>query len=147
MDSARSKHGFDFERCAAALWIAAAFVALAGCRKEELAPNSLTPVAARNVEVVEVRPQPQKESVQLIGRIEAGKQVTLYFEVPGVVSEVTVEEGDDVEPGKPIAKLVVDDYELAFARAKAEYAAARAEWELMHAGTRKEDIDLARADY
>jgi RND family efflux transporter MFP subunit len=64
-----------------------------------------------------------------------------------VVAEVLVEEGDDVEPGDPIARLVLDDYELSFSRAKAEYSAARAEWELFRAGTRKEDIDLARADF
>jgi RND family efflux transporter MFP subunit len=63
------------------------------------------------------------------------------------VADVLVEEGDDVKPGDPIARLVLDDYEMAFSRAKAEYSAARAEWELLRAGTRKEDIDLARADF
>ncbi len=106
-----------------------------------------TPVAVRSVEVVEVRPVDKHDSLELIGRVEPGKEVTLYFEVPGVVVEVFVEEGDDVEPGAPIARLILDDYELSYSRARAEYNAARAEWEMLHAGTRKEDIDLAKADY
>jgi multidrug efflux pump subunit AcrA (membrane-fusion protein) len=105
------------------------------------------PVAARTVEVIEVRPGSEREAVELIGRLEPGKEVTLYFEVPGVVAEVLVDEGTDVRPGDPIARLVLNDYELAFSRAKAEFSAAKAEWDMMRAGTRKEDIDLARADY
>lgn len=133
-------------RCALACLAVVALVHLSGCTTET-PPAKLTPVATRSVEVVEVRPGSARDAVQLIGRIEAGKEVTLYFEVPGVVAEVFVEEGDDVKPGDPVARLVLDDYELAFSRAKAEYSAARAGWDLLRAGTRKEDIDLARADY
>jgi RND family efflux transporter MFP subunit len=64
-----------------------------------------------------------------------------------VVENVYVREGDTVQQGDPIASLVLKDYELARSRAIAEYRAAKAEWELMVAGTRKEDIDLARADH
>jgi multidrug efflux pump subunit AcrA (membrane-fusion protein) len=121
-------------------------VALAGCSsKSPSAPS--TPVAARTVEVIEVRPGSEHEALQFIGRLEPGQEVTLYFEVPGVVAQVLVEEGSDVRPGDPIARLVTNDYELAFARAKAEYEAAKAELDMMRAGTRKEDIDLARADF
>jgi HlyD family secretion protein len=101
----------------------------------------------RSVEVIKVQPGSEHEAVQLIGRVEPGQEVTLYFEVPGVVAEVMVDEGADVKPGDPIARLVLDDYELAFSRAKAEFSAAKAQWDLMRAGTRKEDIDLARADH
>ena len=98
--------------------VAAAVFAFSGCGGMLDPPTPSSPVSTRKVEVVEVRSKPEKESVQLIGRIEAGKEVTLYFEVPGVVAEVFVEEGDDVEPGKPIARLVLDDYEFAFSRRK-----------------------------
>jgi HlyD family secretion protein len=132
--------------CATLALAASAVIAIVGCdtRSETTA---VTPVATRKVEVIEARAEPNTDAVQLIGHIEAGQEVTLYFEVSGVVTQVFVEEGDDVKPGDPIARLVLDDYELAFSRAKAEYSAARAEWELMQAGTRKEDIDLARADH
>jgi HlyD family secretion protein len=131
----------------ARLRVGVSFVAmLCGCAQQSEMPRS-TPVATRSVEVVEVRPIANHDTVKLIGRIEPGQEVTLYFEVPGIVAEVFVDEGDDVAPGAPIARLILDDYELAYARAKAEYSAARAEWELYQAGTRKEDIDLARADF
>ncbi len=132
--------------CAVGLLSTAAFVALCGCGSNT-EPTKATPVATRSVEVIEVQPGSERESTQLIGRVEPGQEVTLYFEVPGIVADVIVEEGNDVKPGDPIARLVLDDYELAFSRAKAEYSAAKAEWELMRAGTRKEDIDLARADH
>ncbi|MCI0332592.1 MAG: efflux RND transporter periplasmic adaptor subunit [Planctomycetes bacterium] len=119
---------------------------MSGCGSNP-APTTATPVATRSVEVIEVQPGSEREATQLIGRVEPGQEVTLYFEVPGVVADVFVEEGSDVKPGDPIARLVLDDYELAFSRAKAEFSAAKAEWELMRAGTRKEDIDLARADH
>jgi RND family efflux transporter MFP subunit len=128
------------------LLAAVALACLSACSSKSPTTTS-TPVAARTVEVIEVRPGSEREAVQLIGRLEPGQEVTLYFEVPGVVSEVLVEEGSDVRPGDPIARLVVSDYELAFSRAKAEFSAAKAQWEMMRAGTRKEDIDLARADY
>jgi multidrug efflux pump subunit AcrA (membrane-fusion protein) len=137
---------FVVNRCAVTRFVAVAIASLAGCDSQPIVSNT-TPVATRSVEVVEVRPGSERDAVQLIGRIEPGQDVTLYFEVPGVVAEVFVEEGDDVKPGDPVARLVLDDYELAFARAKAEFSAARAQWELMRAGTRKEDIDLARADF
>ncbi|MEX2307436.1 MAG: efflux RND transporter periplasmic adaptor subunit [Pirellulales bacterium] len=133
-------------RCAFACMAAASFFGLAGCGRDSPATKP-TPVNTRSVEVVEVRPGSDADSTQLIGRIEAGQEVTLYFEVPGVVAEMFVDEGDDVEPNAPIARLILDDYELSFSRAKADYNAARAKWDLLRAGTRQEDIDLARADY
>jgi RND family efflux transporter MFP subunit len=122
------------------------FTSLPACDSKSPTTAS-TPVAARTVEVLEVRPGSEREAVQLIGRLEPGKEVTLFFEVPGVVAEILVEEGSDVAPGDPIARLVLNDYDLSFQRAKAEFSAAKAEWDMMRAGTRKEDIDLARADY
>ena len=133
-------------RSAAACLAAAMLLGFSGCGGDSLTTQS-TPVAMRMVEVVEVRPGAERDSIKLIGRIEPGQEVTLYFEVPGIVAEIFVDEGDDVEPRAPIARLVLDDYELSYSRAKAEYNAARAQWALLHAGTRKEDIDLARADY
>src|SRR5438128_2406740 len=138
MHSHRTKPMSILRPYAGAHLIAAAAIAFGGCHDTSAPPAQSTPVSTRTVEVVEVRSKPENESVQLIGRIEAGRDVTLYFEVPGVVSEMFVEEGDDVEPGKPIARLVVDDYAMALSRSKAEYDAAKAEWDLMKCGTREE---------
>lgn len=141
-----SHHALVVQKLATAALAVVVFVALPGCGPESPTTSS-TPIVARTVEVIEVRPGSEREAVQLIGRLEPGKEVTLYFEVPGVVAEVLVDEGSDVRPGDPIARLVLDDYDLTFSRAKAEFSAAKADWDMMRAGTRKEDIDLARADH
>jgi multidrug efflux pump subunit AcrA (membrane-fusion protein) len=120
-------------------------MSIGGCFQQTTAELQAT--GPRTVEVIEVGESSAPDRVQLIGRIEPGEEVTLYFEVPGVVAEMLVEEGDDVAPGDPIARLEQDDYRLAVLRAKAELEAAVAQWELLKAGTRKEDIALARAEY
>ena len=110
--------------------------------------STLHPVATRSVEVVEVRPGSEHDAVQLIGRIEPGQEVTLYFEVPGVVAEVLVEEGRRREAGRPDRAARAGRLRAGvLARQGRVQRGPKAEWELMRAGTRKEDIDLARADF
>lgn len=128
-----------------AVLAAIGLASIGGCYQQTTAEFQAT--GPRTVEVIEVGESSAPDRVQLIGRIEPGEEVTLYFEVAGIVEEVLVDEGDDVAPGDPIARLVQDDYRLAVSRAKAELEAAVAQWALLKAGTRKEDIDLARADY
>ena len=101
----------------------------------------------RLVEVVELHNRPVAESFTLIGTTEPWQETILYFEVTGVVAEVFVEEGDLVEPGDPIARLVLDDYQLALSQAGAQLKTAQAGLKLLLAGTRKEDLDAARADF
>ena len=104
-------------------------------------------VTLRPVEVIELAEEPVDDTVSLIGRIEPWQEGILYFEVSGVVAEVFVEEGDSVESGDRIARLVLDDYALGVSKAEAELENSRAKWQLLDAGTRKEDLDAARADY
>ena len=127
-------------------WAVVLLPLVAGC-DPRMQSAEHAPIERRSVKVVEIRSAPDQDAIRLIGRVEPGREVTLYFEVVGVVAEVFVEEGDIVRPGDPIARLVLNDYELALARAKAEYQAAKAESDLMRAGSRQEDIDLAHADH
>ena len=116
-----------------------------GCYPKDLAdvPHSLQP----SVQVLEVRQTAVDDRVRLLGRIEPWREATLYFEVVGVVAEVLVEEGQQVEPGDPVARLVPDDFQLSLAQAQADLGAAQAELDLLQAGTRKEDLEAARADF
>jgi RND family efflux transporter MFP subunit len=126
-------------------WLAPGILALAGCYPQTGAgPRD---VALRTVEVAEIRSEEVAETLSLIGLTEPWQEAVLYFEVSGVVAEVFVEEGDLIEPGAPVTRLVLDDYELALSRAKAELGAAQAELDLLNAGTRKEDLEAAEADY
>ena len=121
------------------------FLSLAGCYPELQPGSASTP--PRRVEVVTLRAEPIADQFTLIGETEPWQEAVLYFEVPGIVAAVHVEEGAEVSQGDAIAQLVTDDYDLAVARAQAEHAAARARWDLLKEGTRKEDLDAAKADH
>jgi multidrug efflux pump subunit AcrA (membrane-fusion protein) len=101
---------------------------------------------ARPVDVIQLQREPVAEPLSLIGTTQPWQQTTLYFEVAGIVADVFVEEGDVVELGDPIAQLVLSDYQLALSKANADIEVAQAKLDLLNAGTRKEDLDAARAD-
>jgi len=66
---------------------------------------------------------------------------------PQVAAKIMVlvpQEGDAVKNGDLIARLDSSDYELKRNEAKASVAVARAQLDLMSAGSRKEDIERAR---
>lgn len=126
-------------------WLAPVLCALPGCYPTTgTGPQEPT---LRRVEVIKIRHQPVADTLSLIGTTEPWQEAVLYFEVAGVVGDVLVEEGDRVEAGDPIARLVLDDYNLALARAEAQRAGAQAALDLLRAGTRQEDLEAARADY
>lgn len=66
--------------------------------------------------------------------------------VDGLVAEVFVREGDRVEAGAPIARLVDREYRARKQEAEAALARGRANMRLLRAGTRSEEIDLAREE-
>lgn len=66
--------------------------------------------------------------------------------VDGLVAEVYVREGDRVEAGAPIARLVDREYRARKQEIEATLARSRANMRLLRAGTRSEEIDLAREE-
>ena len=77
------------------------------------------------------------------GTIEC-TQVDIAPQVAGKIVALTPQEGDRVRPGDLIARLDSADYELKRNEAKAAVAVARAQLELLLAGSREEDIARAR---
>ncbi|MDD5483130.1 MAG: efflux RND transporter periplasmic adaptor subunit [Kiritimatiellae bacterium] len=65
-------------------------------------------------------------------------------QVSGRIVALAPEEGDFVKPGEIIARLDAADYELKRREAKAAVAVARAQLDLLLAGSRDEDIARAR---
>jgi HlyD family secretion protein len=119
--------------------------AVAGCYPQiDPRPDGAT---VRPVDVIELAAEPVSERLSLIGTTEPWREATLYFEVSGIVEEVLVEEGDVVEPGAPVARLVPDDYQLALSEARARLSSAQARLDMLEEGTRKEDLEAARADH
>lgn len=66
--------------------------------------------------------------------------------VDGLIAEVYVREGDWVEAGAPIARLIDREYRTRKQEAEATLASSRANLRLLLAGTRVEEIDLAREE-
>ena len=78
------------------------------------------------------------------GYVEA-TEVRVAAEAPGRVLEVLTDEGARIEAGTVIARLDTADVELALRRARADRDQAAAQWRLVRAGSRAEDIRAARA--
>jgi HlyD family secretion protein len=78
------------------------------------------------------------------GQVEA-TEVQVAPEVGGRVLEIPVAEGNHVKKGDVIARLDVQDVDLALQRAHADRAAADAQLRLLQAGSRPEDIRQAEA--
>jgi HlyD family secretion protein len=78
------------------------------------------------------------------GEVEA-TEVQVAPEVSGRIMEMSVNEGDHVQPGDLVARLDTRDIELALRRAQAERKQADAQLRLLQAGTRPEDVRQAEA--
>lgn len=78
------------------------------------------------------------------GTIEC-TEVDIAPRVAGMITVLIPQEGDPVKSGDLIARLDSSDYELKRNESKATVAVARAQLELLLAGSRKEDIERARA--
>lgn len=67
-------------------------------------------------------------------------------EVEGIIAEVLVDEGDFVKEGDVIARLADRDYRADLQKIEAEIAEQQAKLNLLRAGPRREEIEIARAE-
>ena len=81
----------------------------------------------------------------LYGNVEI-RQVDLSFNAEGTVVAMPKHEGDRVKQGETIAELDPATYQSAADLAAARRDAAKAQLDLLVAGTRPEDVDQARAN-
>jgi HlyD family secretion protein len=81
----------------------------------------------------------------LYGNVEI-RQVDLSFNAEGTVTAMPKREGDRVKQGETIAELDPATYQSAYDLAVARRDAAKAQLDVLLAGTRAEDIDQARAN-
>ncbi len=83
-------------------------------------------------------------SIRVSGYVEA-TEVQVSAEVGGRIVALPVAEGDKIAAGAVLATLDTADIELAIQRARAERDGADAQWRLLLAGARAEDIRQADA--
>ena len=84
-------------------------------------------------------------SIQLSGSVEA-REINVAFQVGGRIQTLDTDEGKLVTTGGTIAQLDDKDYQLALNLAMATADASKAMLDELKAGTRKQDIKVARAD-
>ncbi len=70
-----------------------------------------------------------RDSINLPGIIEPWTSLELLSRIDGFITEVLVEEGDEVEKGQVLALIDDDDYEIALQRATAAYTLAKGNYE------------------
>jgi HlyD family secretion protein len=86
------------------------------------------------------------DRVRVSGHVEA-TEVQVSAQVGGQLIELRVAEGDRVAAGDLIARLDTRDTELAMQRVRAERQQADAQLRLLRAGSRREDVRQAGAQY
>lgn len=88
--------------------------------------------------------QPAGQAIQAPGWLEAAPYYTAATALTdGVVAEVLVLEGQTVEKGQPLARLVPDDAHIALAAARADLTGARAELAVAQANLRAAETEWA----
>jgi multidrug resistance efflux pump len=89
--------------------------------------------------------QPAEETgITASGFIE-GQEVTVAPEIQGLIAELRVARGDEVEAGDVVARLDDATLKRQRAEAKAALSVARANLERVQAGAREEEVTAARA--
>ncbi|MDH3402456.1 MAG: efflux RND transporter periplasmic adaptor subunit [Acidobacteriota bacterium] len=84
-------------------------------------------------------------AIVVSGYVEA-IEVRVSTKVGGRIDELAIAEGDRVEAGQPLARLETIDTVLALEAARAERQQAEADWRVLLAGSRPEDVAAARAE-
>jgi len=90
------------------------------------------------------RAKPPADRVRVSGQVEA-TDVPVATQVGGRLLELRVAEGDRVKAGDVVAVLDTVDAQLGLARSRADRDQADAQWRLLRAGTRPEDLRQAEA--
>lgn len=83
-------------------------------------------------------------SLVLYGNVDI-READLAFNISGRIERMLVEEGDTVEPGQLLAVLETDIYDAEVQAAKARMGAQRAALDRLLAGSRPQEIKVARA--
>lgn len=127
------------------LAIAALALILAACgqgREPDIGMAPPIPVRVRKPDVVQ-RPV----LVAASGTVEAVRTADIGFQVPGLVTQVWVEEGQAVRKGQVLAQIDATDYGFGLQASEGQAAVAQANLDKAQAGTRAEEMEQARAAY
>jgi RND family efflux transporter MFP subunit len=120
---------FHFSLCGAA-----AFLLTACSRSPEASTEPVRPVRTLVVAGGE-----DAGSRTFPGRVDASKQVELTFQVPGLLVDLPVREGQRVAQGDLVARLRPDEFQARLDALQGQLARARADLQALQAGARPEE--------
>ena len=103
----------------------AGLLALAACSGETPAPEA-PPRLVQLGEVTSMAPEARHE---FVGRVEARLSVDMAFQVGGQLAELPVTEGQRIEEGDLVARLDLEDFELALQEARVQMQQVRTDLE------------------
>lgn len=86
----------------------------------------------------------RQQSLTLYGNVDI-RTVNMSFRVGGRLASLTVDEGDSIRAGQTLGELDRAPYENALLQAQANVSTAQAQYDLMMAGYRSEEIAQAAA--
>jgi multidrug efflux pump subunit AcrA (membrane-fusion protein) len=106
------------------LFLSSLFILPFGCSKKEMTQPKI-PV----VKVVTVLPANISESIKLSGTVDSKSRAWLVSPADGVVISINKQEGDTVNKGDVVLSVMAVDYQNLLGLAKAEYEAAKKEFD------------------
>ncbi|MFC3609713.1 efflux RND transporter periplasmic adaptor subunit [Stutzerimonas tarimensis] len=112
-----------FSLCRA--WLLPAVLALVACNDEQPQQNDQPPPLPE-VTVVEMRPQPLSNVLQVPGRVQAVRTAEIRARVSGVIQRRLYEEGTDVEAGQQLFQIDPREMQAALNAAQATLERAEA---------------------
>lgn len=101
--------------------ILASLVSVTGCGKGK----SNLPAPAAAVEVVSLSEPNSGQTVQATGALRREREMVLSFRIPGVITSLSVDEGDSVRAGQVLARLDPTAVEARLRQARADLDRAR----------------------
>lgn len=109
----------------APLPVLAAVLALAACSGETAAP----PPQPRLVQLGQVQSNAPETRHEFVGRVEARLSVDMAFQVGGQLADLPLTEGQRIAEGDLVARLDLEDFELARQEARVQLQQARTDLE------------------
>jgi membrane fusion protein (multidrug efflux system) len=104
-----------------------------GKKKDSIAADKMNSVGKKrppvNCVTHELQPTTIQDKINLPGSIEPWTSLELTARITGTVSDVLVEEGDEVKKNQILALIEEDDYRIALQRAKAAYSLAQSDYQ------------------
>lgn len=97
------------------------FLLLSGCANQT---QTASEELVRHISIQTVSASDYTNTVTLSGNVVPIQTVKLSFKIPGIVSEISVKEGDEIKAGQSIAALDQNEYQISVQAAQAQVSTA-----------------------